>query len=103
MLYLKRVVNRYDVLKCDLTGKFIVYGDYYYEDDVDNKIISYDEYTKRKQKRRMEEFDYTRLNLAYSEKEYQDTLKKIERQMLEDNLLERPIFDQGHAKKSGLE
>ena len=39
MLYLKRIVNDYEFLKCGISNELIAYGDYYYEDDEDGLIV----------------------------------------------------------------
>ena len=104
MLVLKRMIYPYEVLKCKMSGKFIVYGDFYYEDDEDkNLIISAVEYNKIKKEAKLESFDYSLLAKAQNQKEYRELVKRAERDYLRATILDRPIFDQGHSKKNGME
>lgn len=104
MLVLKRMIYPYEVLKCKMSDKFIVYGDYYYEDDEDPKlVILATEYNKIKKEAREEAFDYSLLAKAQNEKEYRELVKRAQRDYLRATILDKPIFDQGHPKKNGLE
>lgn len=104
MLVLKRMIYPYEVLKCKMSGKFIVYGDFYYQDDEDEKlIISAIEYNKIKKQAKIESFDYTLLAQAQNQKEYRELVKRAERDYLRATILDKPIFHQGHSKKNGME
>lgn len=104
MLVLKRMIYPYEVLKCKMSDKFIVYGDYYYEDDEDPKlIISAVEYNKLKREAKIESFDYSLLAKAQSQKEYRELVKRAQRDYLRATILDKPIFDQSHPKNNGLE
>jgi hypothetical protein len=94
MLYLKRITHPTDFFKCDASGKILMYGDFYYEDDTDGKRIDAQYYYQEKQKRRKEQWPYTKiLNEAKSQKEYQDRLKQVERDVLTNEMLDRPVFN----------
>lgn len=103
MLILKRMTVPYEVRKCDLTGNFLVYGDYYYEDDIDGKTISAIEYKKLQQEEKNQMFDYSLIEQAESEKEYRELMKRAQKDYLRATILDRPVFDQGHCKHNGLE
>lgn len=103
MLELKQLDQPYEVRKCDISGEFIVYGDWYYEDDTDHKVIKATVYKKLQKEARDKKFDYTLLNRAKSEKEYRDAVKKAEKDFLLATILDRPALDNGIAKNNGLE
>lgn len=103
MLQLKRMTVPYEVLKCSMTGKLIIYGDYYYEDDVDHVIISAIEYKRKQQEKKNEMFDYSLLEQAQSEKEYRQIMQRAQRDYLNATILDRPVYDQGHYKHNGME
>lgn len=103
MLILKRMIYPYEVLKCHMTDEMIVYGDFYYEDDEDNTIVKATAYNKLKQEARERSFDYTLLQHAQSQKEYNELVKRAQRDYLNATILDRPIFDQGHCKANGYE
>lgn len=103
MLVLKRMIHPYEVRKCKISDEFIVYGDFYYEDDQDGTIIKLTTYNKLKKEAKEEAFDYSLLARAKSQKEYNELVKRAERDFLRATILDRPIFDQGHVKKNGME
>ena len=99
---LKRIINPYEAVKCSITKEWIQYPDYYYEDDEDGLIVSYDYYCEEKKRRRLEKAEPD-VNLATSSIEYRVMLKEKERQFLEKTLFDRPIFDNNMLKKDGDE
>lgn len=79
----------------------MMYGDFYYEDDEDGLIVSANYYNELKKKKRKEEWDYTTLNNAQTQKEYQETLKRAEMELFEQTLLDRKVYgkdSQNNAK-----
>ena len=103
MLILKRIIHPYEVRKCDMTGELIIYGEYYYEDDVDGVVVKASEYKKKQQEARNNAFDYSLLAHAESDKEYRDAVKRAQQEYLDATILDRPVFDQGHLKNDGIE
>lgn len=104
MLILKRMIYPYEVLKCKVSGEFIVYGDFYYEDDEDKTlVVKSTVYKKMQQEARDAAFDYSLLQKAQSQKEYKELVKRAEKDYLRATILDRPIFDQGHVKRNGVE
>lgn len=101
-LVLKRIVNPYEAIKCDITKEWIMYPDYYYEDDQDGLVVSYNYYCDEKKRRRYEEA-LPDANYASNFAEYQILLKEKEREFLERTLFERPIFDNNKLKERGDE
>lgn len=91
MLYLKRVIMPYEALKCQISNEIITYGDYYYEDDEDGFIVKASVYGEELKKKKEEEFDYSKLEQAQSEKEYSDMLKEAEREFLNQTLFDRKV------------
>lgn len=92
MLFLKRIRCFNEFLVCDASGEVMMYGDFYYEDDQTGKIISANYYKNLKEQRKRDTFDYTILNNAQSQKEYQDQLKKAEQEYLTATILDEPVF-----------
>ena len=99
---LKRITQPYEAVKCSIPKEWIQYPDYYYEDDEDGLIVSYDYYCEEKKRRRLEKAEPD-VNLATSSIEYRVMLKEKERQFLEKTLFDRPIFDNNMLKKDGDE
>lgn len=92
MLFLKRITHFNEFLKCDASGQILMYGDFYYVDSDTGKIISADYYSNLKEQRKRDTFDYTILNNAQSQKEYQDELEKAEQEYLTSVALDKPVF-----------
>lgn len=92
MLHLKRITHFNEFLKCQVSDEIMMYGDFYYEDDEDGLIVSAKYYHDLKKKKKEDEFDYTELNNAQSQKEYQDQLRQAERELFESTVLDRKVF-----------
>lgn len=103
MLILNRMTQPYEVRKCKVSGQFIVYGEWFYEDDEDGVIIKSSVYKKMQQDARNKAFDYTLLEQAQSDKEYREMIKRAEKDFLNTTILDRPVYDQGHIKRNGME
>lgn len=103
MLILKRITQPYEVRKCAMSDEMIIYGDFYYEDDEDGTVIKASVYKKKQQELKFNQFDYTLLAQAQSDKEYREATKRAQQQFLDAMILDRPIFDQGHVKNNGGE
>ena len=71
----------------------MMYGDFYYEDDEDGTIVSANYYHQLKEQKKRDNFDYTILNNAKSQKEYQDQLEKAEQEYLQATILDRKMFN----------
>ena len=84
-----------------------MYGDFYYVDNQTGKIISANYYNNLKEQRKRDTFDYTILNNAQSQKEYQDELEKAEQEYLTSTILDEPMFgedsqnNEREARKNG--
>lgn len=103
MLILNRNLQPYEVMTCKLTGKMIVYGDYYYEDTDDNTVVLAREYHKLKQKAVENKPEFQeQLNKAKSEQEYKNMLIEAERAFLNETILDREIAHNGSVCKTGL-
>lgn len=95
MLRLALLNEPMEVRRCALTGDLIVHGDMYFHDDVDGIDILAREYYRLKRKRDKERFDFTRLNQAQSQKEYQEMLKAAQKEQLYSSILDREIIHNG--------
>lgn len=99
MLVLKRITCANDFLMCKVSGEVICPGDFYYKDDDDGLIVRADVYHEYIKKKKESEFDYTKLNNAKSQQEYEEQLKKLEQQFLKDSLLDRKVILNGRITK----
>ena len=91
MLYLKRITRFNEFLRCHVSDQIMMYGDFYYEDDEDGLIVSAKYYHDLKKQKREDEWDYTELNNAESQKEYQERLHDAEKALFESEVLIRKI------------
>lgn len=91
MLHLKRITNPYEWERDHVTGAYIQFGDYYYWDDEDDFVISAEEYGKLKKLKREVEFDYSKLNQAQNEREYEEIMKEKTRMHLAETIFNRKV------------
>lgn len=101
-LVLKRIVNPYEAVRCSVTKEWIMYPDYYYEDDVTGEVVSFEYYYDEKMRRRLER-NQPILDRALNGIEYKLAMKEAEREYLQKTLFERPIFDNNDIKDRGDE
>lgn len=95
MLVLKRMTHPNEFITCKASGEVLMYGDFYYQDiDDPNIVIGARYYNNMKRQRKEEEFDYSILEDAQSQKDYQDQLKKAEQEYLQSTMLDMPILGQ---------
>lgn len=69
-----------------------MYGDFYYEDSDTGKRIDVEHFRKLKAERREDTWDYSVLNDAENQRDYQEQLKEIEREALSNSVLNQEIF-----------
>lgn len=101
-LQLKRMVNPYECIKCDITRKIIAYQQFYYEDDEDGLIVDADYYHRRKQQARVEEALLNpEINVPQDAMSYQVAMRQKEREYLDRGLLDRPIAGKNYPTKGG--
>ena len=91
MLHLRRQLQPFAWERCHISKEYITYGDYYYFDDEDGLIVKASVYNEMKRRKREEEWDYTRLHNALSEREYTEMCREKERQFLTNHLLDRKV------------
>lgn len=91
MLHLKRITNFNEFLRCKVSGQIMMYGDFYYEDDEDGLIVSANYYNQLKKQKQENEWDYTELNNAQDQKDYQDRLREAEMALFESEVLNRKV------------
>lgn len=95
MLRLKRITQPYEWERSHLTGSYILPGAYYYEDDEDGFIIRADEYKEIKRRKREAEFDYSKLEAAQNEREYEAMMRESYRDFEYAHVLERKLEGEG--------
>ena len=100
MLMLHRMVDPFEVRKCDVSGEMIVYGDFYYEDTDDGVTVKATVYKKLKDEMENNRFDRTLLNKAQSDAEYKKMMQKAEQEYLKASILDRPIMKNGMVKEN---
>lgn len=91
MLRWKRMTHPFQWERCHITGDYIKCGEYYLEDDEDGLIVSAKVYADLKEQKRQNEWDYSLLNKAANEREYEQMMKLHVREFLAQGLLDRPI------------
>lgn len=89
-LVLKRVTHPYECYKCQVTGEILEYGAYYYEDDVDGFIVSFDYYYDTKQAKKQEAAEY-KIRHALSIEEYKERMLQAEKEFLAQTAFDRPL------------
>lgn len=89
-LVLKRVTNPYECYRCRITGEILDYGAWYYEDDVDGYIVSFEYYYDTKQAEKEREVQW-QINQQMSIEEYKQQLKQQEEAFLARTAFERPL------------
>lgn len=95
MLFLKRIIHPTDFFRCDASGKILMYGDFYFEDDQTGKRIDAQYYHQLKEEQRENNWDYSVLNDAENQREYQEQLKELEREALSQSILNEKVFKWG--------
>lgn len=100
---LKRIVEPYEIHKCDYSEELIIRGEFYYEDTEDGYIIKASVYHELKEKAKKETFDYSMLEKAQNEYEYREAMKLAEKELLSAGILEREIASNGKITNSTLE
>lgn len=101
-LQLKRIIWPYDAVKCDITRKLLVYGDYYYEDDEDGLIVDAEYYHQRKMQDKLEEAMMNpELNVPQDAMSYRMAILQAERKYLDRGLLDREVNGKTYAPKGG--
>ena len=91
MLRLKQVTQPFAWERDHITGDYIRYGQFYYEDDKDGLVISRDTYVRFKKEKERAEWDYSNLERLASQREYEEVMKEQTRQMLADTLMDRKV------------
>ena len=91
MLHLKQVTQPFTWERDHITGEYIKYGQFYYWDDDDNFVVSRKTYMKFKDMKKREEWDYSRLQNAASQYEYEQALKEQVREFQMETLLDRKV------------
>ena len=91
MLHLKQVTQPFAWERDHLTGDYIKAGEFYYWDDDDGPVVSLKTYRKFKEAKRLEDWDYSRLENAESQYEYEQAIKEQTRQYNLETLLDRKV------------
>lgn len=91
MLHLKQVTQPFAWERDHLTGDYIKAGEFYYWDDDDGLVVSLKTYRKFKEAKRLEDWDYSRLENAESQYEYEQAIKDQTRQYNMETLLDRKV------------
>jgi regulator of RNase E activity RraA len=95
MLWLHRNTRFNELYKCQISGELIGPGDYYYQDDEDGLIVKASVYRQLLDEKKKNEFDYSKLENAESQRDYAETLKQAEREFMTNTLFDRKIAAKG--------
>ena len=91
MLHLKQVTQPFTWERDHITGEYIKYGEFYYWDDEDNFVVSLKTYRKLKLAKKQAEWDYSRLENAESQREYEEAIKEQTRAYKYETLFDRKV------------
>ena len=92
MLILKRMQLFNEVEKCDASGKLLYWGDYYYEDTNTGKKIDAKYYRQLQQEQREALADDGTREYFENDREYQESLREQEMEILSNKLLNKDTF-----------
>lgn len=92
MLHIRQNLSRTSFRRCSLSGQFILFNDWYYEDDENGKVYLYEAYWERRKEDEQKKFDYSKLFMAQQREEYKQELRKYEKEYIEQTLLDKPVF-----------
>ena len=95
MLWLHRNGRFNELYKCHISQELIGPGEYYYQDDEDGLIVKATIYHDMLREKRESEFDYSRLNNAENQREYEEILKEYQRSLNASTLLDRKVAGKG--------
>lgn len=87
-LILKRIINPYECVRCDITRKIISYGEEYYEDDEDGTIIDFEFYHDSKWAKKKEE-GIAEFEKRIGEIDYRMQMAQRQRDFLRETMLDR--------------
>lgn len=89
-LELKRMIHPYECLKCQATGELLVWGDYYYEDDIDGFIVGFNYYHDTKEAMKKEQASHA-IEYALTMEEHKQRMKQAEKEFLNMTIFDRPL------------
>lgn len=103
MLYLKRIIYPYEILKCRLSKQLITYGDYYYEDDEDGLIVKAEYYGELLKKRQEDPnfYDYSGYNLGLQKMAEYESQYAAETTYLNQTMFNRLVAKGGKPTYNG--
>lgn len=87
MWILQQVDQPFTWERDSVTGDYIMYGEFYYKSDKTGAVISRRTYREAKEAERIKNFDYSRLNNAATQKEYEEVVREQRRAMLAESIL----------------
>lgn len=91
MLHLHQVDQPFTWERDHLTGDYIKYGEFYYRDDTDGLVVSLRTYRKFKEMKKYEDWDYSKLENAMNQREYEEAIKEQTRAYKLETLLDRKV------------
>lgn len=91
MLHLRQVTQPFAWERDQLTGDYIKAGEFYYWDDEDGLVVSRKTYRKFREAKKREDWDYSRLENAMNEREYEEAIKEQTREYNLETLLNRKV------------
>ena len=89
MLVLKRMRYFNEFIRDTIDGRIIGPGEYYYEDDIGDTIISAEHYWELKKQKMEEEWDDSYYNYMESQQAYKEKMKQVQQAYAEKNILKK--------------
>lgn len=100
MLVPCQILTPGEVRTCQMTGKKMIFGDWYYQDTENpNYYVRLTEYNKIMKNKKEQTFDYSLLDQAKSEAEYAEMLEESQKQYLYENILDVDIITNGDIEQ----
>lgn len=84
--YPLKMVQPYEIIKCDLSGECMFAGDWYYETPTGQRYL-YESYHELRKKMKNDAFSYNDLYNAKSQEEYKKMLKQYEKELTNNSVL----------------
>ena len=91
MLHLKQVTQPFTWERDHITGDYIKYGEFFYWDDDDNFVVSLKTYRKLKLAKKQAKWNYSMLENAMSQREYEEAIKEQTRAFNTESLFQRKV------------
>lgn len=94
MLVLKQNQKFNQAYRCSVSRAVIGPGDLYYEDDLDGTIVSFAVYRALKFQKKVDTWDFSKLNELSSQQDYRFRLREYSMEVIGQTILDRNVAGQ---------